>query len=60
MARPESGQCLLDCHEDTGGGGDMEGEERMDTLGWWENGNIIRTFALHFEWKFYCTFSLHF
>ena len=25
MARPESGECLLDCHEDTGGGGEGEG-----------------------------------
>ena len=37
MARPESGECLLDCHEDTGGGGEGEGgpEEggKMDTLG---------------------------
>ena len=50
MARPESGQCLLDCHEDTGGGGDLEGEERMDTLGWWENENDISiTFTLHLQ-----------
>ena len=35
MARPESGECLLDCHEDTGGGGEREPEEgeKMDTLG---------------------------
>ena len=35
MARPDSGQCLLDCHEDNGGGGgrDLEGTDKMDTLG---------------------------
>ena len=39
MARPDSGQCLLECHEDSGGGGDLEGDERMDTLGQWRSGN---------------------
>ena len=36
MARPESGQGLLDCHEDAGDGGRGEPEEgdKMDTLGW--------------------------
>ena len=42
MARPDSGQCLLDCHEDAGGGGgagagvgwgDYEGMDRLETLG---------------------------
>ena len=38
MARPDSGQCLLECHEDSGGGGDLEEEERMYTLGHWVQG----------------------
>ena len=38
MVRPDSGQCLLECHEDSGGGGDLEGEERMDTLGQCDQG----------------------
>ena len=40
MARPESGQGLLDYHEDAGGGvgvgvggGDCEGMDRLETLG---------------------------
>ena len=33
MARPGSGQCLIDCHEENGGGGEMEVEGAMDTLG---------------------------
>ena len=42
MARPESGQGLLDYHEDAGGGvdggvgvggGDYEGMDRLETLG---------------------------
>ena len=43
MARPESGECLLECHEDTGGGGvgDLEEEERMDTLGQLTSENIF-------------------
>ena len=35
MARADSGQCLLECHEDSG---DLEGDERMDTLGQWVQG----------------------
>ena len=34
MAKPGSGQCLLDCHEDIGGGVDGEGDGGMETLGW--------------------------